>query len=504
VVSKQLVDKLKFLALSLFLAMQAAAFAGTDLMVEKAFYEDKTGIQTFAQVQDQPLTQLKEILNEGYSDSAFWVRIKLDKAQLQDQEKVAIKITPPYLDEITLYVDGRPVQVVGDRYPSKNNSVTALSFNFVTTYKADSPMVWVRLKTTSTSLMSVEVMRLDELNSANVTEYLLSGLLIGLLCAVTVLGASYYVAEREVVNGTFLIKQLFAVVLAFVYFGYLRVLMNDSLDPEFLDYVTSVSILLYTASSLLFYCAFFSEFEPKQWVRKYWVLSIATVFVAAVFFALGHVRIAMGLNMKIIAITSVMLVLVPVLGIDWKTLKNPPISKFFLITSQALSLLVLLYTSLPSLGLFSGSKFSAYVVMLNAVILSFIMLLMVRYRAITLDKERVMEIAAQASKAEHEKAQRERQEQFMAMLTHEIKTPLALIRFAVRNALGKGKSSERIEQAVDDINTVIERCQQVDKLEKGWVFTKQSQSIQELVGGCVDRLEQRERVHVSALPALNW
>lgn len=90
----------------------------------------------------------------------------------------------------------------------------------------------------------------------------------------------------------------------------------------------------------------------------------------------------------------------------------------------------------------------------------------------------------------------------MAMLTHELKTSLALIRFASRNALGKSQSGARIEQAVDDINAVIERCQQADKLEKGWSFSKQSHSVITLVQNCLDRLEHQDRVQVSDLPNL--
>ena len=482
--------------------MQVSAIAGSDLIIEKAFYEDASTQQTFEQIKHQTFTPYKSILNEGYSGSVYWVRIKLDAQQLKLDESIALQITPTYLDEIALFRDDslEPLQIVGDRYSTHNNAVTALSFNFVTTYNPNSPYLWLRLKTTSTSLMSVDAMRMDDLNNANVTEYLLSGLLIGLLFAFALLGASYYAVKTEVVNATFLAKQLSAVVMALVYFGYLRLLVNDSLSPATLDYAISVSIQIYTLSSLVFYRVFFNEFEPRDWVRHFFKFTISSVLLVMVLFWLGYVRLAMGMNMKVIAMTGLVLVCIPIWGVDWTKLKNPPISRLFLTASQALSLLVLMYTSLPSLGLLSGSKFSAYAVMLNAVILSFIMLLMVRYRAIKQDNERVMEIAVQVSKTEHEKAQRERQEQFMAMLTHEIKTPLALIRFAVRTAMGKNNSSSRIDRAVDDINAVIERCQQVDKLEKGWQFIKAQQDMAALVSECIERVEDAGRVVLVPVP----
>ena len=486
----------------LFIAWQSHAMAASDWVSEKAYYEDVSATLDFQQVKRQPFVEYKDILNKSYSSSAFWVRIKLDAAHLHDGEKIAIKIMPTYLDEITLYVeDGadKP-QTIGDRYPTKNNGVTALSFNFVTTVTADKPYLWLRLKTTSTNMMSVEAMTLDELNESNVTEYLLSGLLFGVLCAFAVLGASYFLTEKEVVNGTFFLKQLFAAMLAFVYLGYQRVLLSNVLSPETMDNLTSVCILFYTFLTLLFYRCFFTEYQPKKWVNIWFTLSMSLVGLALVLFSLGDVQQAMNLNMRVTAGASILLVMVPLVGIDWPNLKNPVISRRTLVATQFINLAVILYTSLPSLGLIDGSKFSAYTVMLNAVVSSLIMLLLVRYRAIKLDNERVLEIAVQASKTQHEKLQRERQEQFMAMLTHELKTPLALIRFAVRTALGSSKSAARIDQAVDDINAVIDRCQQVDKLEKGWEFSKESHSVQALIQGCLQRIHRPDRIVTSAIP----
>ena len=86
-----------------------------DLIVERAFYEDRTAFLSFEQVRDKDFVPLHNLLNEGYSNSAFWVRIKVDDTF--QGGKIAIKIIPTYLDEIGLYTEGRPEpwRVVGDR-----------------------------------------------------------------------------------------------------------------------------------------------------------------------------------------------------------------------------------------------------------------------------------------------------------------------------------------------------------------------------------------------------
>jgi signal transduction histidine kinase len=482
--------------------MQVSAIAGSSLIVEKAFYEDTSTQQTFDQVKRQTFTPFKNILNKGYSGSVYWVRVRLDASRLKADQLVGLKITPTYLDEIALFSDdsSEALQTVGDRYPSHNNAITALSYNFVSIYKPDRPYLWLRLKTTSTSLMSVEALHIDDLNNSNVNEFLLSGLLIGLLIAFGCLAAYYFAIKPELVSGLFLLKQLFSVVLALAYQGYLRLLINYAQQPFLVDYATSISLLVYTLLTLVFYYAFFIELELKKWVRQFFNGTIIGTILAMFLFIFGHVTPAMTLNATIVAITGLMLFLIPIFGIDWSKLEKTAINKFMFVAIQALSLLMLMYVTLPALGLLSVDSFLAFMVLLNVVVPSFIMLMLVRYRAIRFDKERAIDIAVQVSKTEYEKAQRERQEQFMAMLTHEIKTPLALIRFAVRTAIGKNYSSSRIDRAVDDINAVIERCQQVDKLEKGWQFIKAQHDMATLVRECIERVEESGRVVMAPVP----
>lgn len=63
----------------------------------------------------------------------------------------------------------------------------------------------------------------------------------------------------------------------------------------------------------------------------------------------------------------------------------------------------------------------------------------------------------------------EEQDRFLSMLSHELKTPLAVIRMS----LGSGvqaidtASRTRLNRAVADINAIVERCLQTDRLEHG-------------------------------------
>jgi signal transduction histidine kinase len=78
--------------------------------------------------------------------------------------------------------------------------------------------------------------------------------------------------------------------------------------------------------------------------------------------------------------------------------------------------------------------------------------------------------------ADAEKRRHAAQEQFMTMLIHELKTPLAIIQLAAaslgRQLLpGSGDAArvKNIHTAVEDLNALVERCAQADQLEQGAV-----------------------------------
>jgi signal transduction histidine kinase len=77
-------------------------------------------------------------------------------------------------------------------------------------------------------------------------------------------------------------------------------------------------------------------------------------------------------------------------------------------------------------------------------------------------------------RAESETQRRETQERFMAMLIHELKTPLAIIQLAA-SSLGRRLAPDsgdatrikNINRSVDDLNALVERCASADQIDQG-------------------------------------
>jgi signal transduction histidine kinase len=80
-----------------------------------------------------------------------------------------------------------------------------------------------------------------------------------------------------------------------------------------------------------------------------------------------------------------------------------------------------------------------------------------------------MQLSLQLAEQEvnYERQQREAQNRFMGMLTHELKTPLGVLLMAISHSDPSLAMKERAKRAIQDMNAVLERCVLVDKLEEG-------------------------------------
>jgi two-component system, sensor histidine kinase LadS len=102
----------------------------------------------------------------GYTAHATWVKIHLEPGNTQEASRsVVIRVRPIYLDRIELYDPGMGktvAQVTGDRYPFNANSLGALSHSFLVPQTEHARDLYLRLSTTSTSLMVVDAFSLPD------------------------------------------------------------------------------------------------------------------------------------------------------------------------------------------------------------------------------------------------------------------------------------------------------------------------------------------------------
>jgi signal transduction histidine kinase len=189
--------------------------------------------------------------------------------------------------------------------------------------------------------------------------------------------------------------------------------------------------------------------------------------------AAGHTVPALRLNMQLVLfgpLVFLVMALASPRGIAGRPGSDAPAARRLGLAYFWLLLLLTVLAGLPGLGLVDGGLISLYIVMLHGVVSGLLMLAMLTYRVYGLLQQREL-LAAEAGysrrEVQREKAFRQDREKLLAMLAHELKTPLATVRMLL-GTLGLAPRALRSAQtAVGDMNDVIERCLQVGQLDDG-------------------------------------
>jgi signal transduction histidine kinase len=94
-----------------------------------------------------------------------------------------------------------------------------------------------------------------------------------------------------------------------------------------------------------------------------------------------------------------------------------------------------------------------------------IFFLILQYRARAILRNETLKSEALKTEAEYEKYRREEQGKLMAMLTHEIRTPLSVIKLVVDRKVAGSELEEFANRAVNNIDSIIDKCIQLDQLD---------------------------------------
>jgi signal transduction histidine kinase len=151
--------------------------------------------------------------------------------------------------------------------------------------------------------------------------------------------------------------------------------------------------------------------------------------------------------------------------------KKPKIPNKYAIASIYAALVgSILFALAPPLGLINGVEVSLYASLLNGFVFSILMFILLlsdlRYQ-----ERQLLELEKTALVSNQEiafqRAENERQSKFMAMLSHELKTPLAVIKLAVDSGLKNNRYETHANKAITDLNQIIDRSVQMSRLDQG-------------------------------------
>jgi signal transduction histidine kinase len=472
---------LKFIIL--ILLFQIKPVVAKDYISERAYFEDKTGNLSFQEVKGKNFKKIDSVLAKGYSDSAFWLRLKINPLVESNFKSLLLRIQPTYVDSIQLFDSAdntNAKRIVGDIYPVISNDYSSINFNFVIPGSDKERYVWLKINTTGTYFIATQAFTINEFINTDLIQQIFSAFYIGVLCFLFIFPLTIWIRDKDALNIIFVVKQFAAVVLVVMDTGIQRLLFKEA-SPLFLKTLFNYNFITYTAIMAGFHYFFLKDYHPKRWVNILFLIAIACYPLEIIALANKYFIDSLYFNSLMLTVMAIAFFFIPFFGLDWKKNNNPMFSKKSMIIIYHSIGLSILLTSLPSLGFITGNSFSMIPGLFSGCITGIVFLFVLQYRNRMFREQGVREVAQANAMATFERSKRQEKERFISMLTHELKTPLSVLKLAYESG-DVIKTDKHVEGALKDINDVIDRCALEDKLEnQGFKLLVEQHSLKRII-----------------------
>jgi signal transduction histidine kinase len=465
----------------LFTALSIGAHANSehDLIIERGLYvEPAPGALTIEQALTQQYKPFATVLNREFSPTVRWLRL-LVAAPEQGSKQVVLRIGPHYIGHIQLFEHQQGTwtsRSAGDRFPVNQNACADNAYCFpVTIHAGVDNYFYLRIDTTNGFFLTTRVMTPEDLSSLVVEQQRAFGIEFGVVLMVCLWALFLYIRTRHRLAGIFFISEIVTLLFSLSSSGLLAKLYFE--DHVWMDNLSFNTLyVLRLMASLFLVQEFLRHHGAPRWFSFYVKGAVGILLLELFALKLGPVTLA-ALNFNFLLVTLMPLMLLLALP----GCHQMPLTHKRLIALGALILGGLLWIDiLPVLGWVKPDIVTVpgnWGGVIVAVALSLMVNSDITHRRIIYDRE-MQELQYLRARNLVESEQIKDRSMLIDMLTHELKNPLATMRMAagsLRRSLGVltteqlTDSADRIDsmvQAINNMNTVIERCVQVDQLDQ--------------------------------------
>jgi len=499
---------------SLILLLFALSAQAGNVVIERGWVEDPMGNMTIEEARQAVETPLsRELFSQGYSKSVFWIRLRIDPSQLIDQsgESLIVRIRPPYQDQIWIYDPlglKDKVRVTGDYYDWADDEYRSLNLNFIIPVGSEPRDVWFRVKATVSTLTFIEVMTEEQVRAADRVQELVTMLYLSALLICFGWAALTRINNKDKLLSYYLIRESVVIIYALAILGYVRIFTSGWLPTGWLDTFTTLISFFFIVVVIWFDWNLIAEFKPNRWLARIHISLLLFFPISAALVLMGKTNEAVRLS-SVIVLATISLALISAISTKaWTLARNasqndqPICSKTFLVLLYAFIAAIALLHRLPIMGMFSGSEHFVYLNLVYPLVTSIVLMVLIQIRVYRLSKyqqqkDRRLEIAE--VEVQSERVQRVEQANFLKMLAHEMKTPLSVVRMAVGSTSLPARTHEVVDRAVTDMDSIIERLLQVERLEDEKLsINHHNFDLLDVVKRARLSLPEGERIHISS------
>lgn len=457
---KTLVKSL-FLVVALFIG---CASASEGYLLGQAYFEDKTNSLNLEEVKKEKFTSYEGWLAKGYQPSTYWIRLDVRPSD----KDLVLRIRPVFIEDIQLFDSSalEAKRVTGAKHEVSDSEIQTLNHNFNLGSNEHERQIYLKVKSVRTYLLGFEVMPASEFFSAEYTSSLIYAAYIIFIFLLALWLFGVWLGNRELVLGMFVIQQFIAFLYAFFLYGYARLLLGNFITPSVINYIIFILAVTYPLSAVVATKLLFSEYSLKRIYRYLFNGAICiSIFIIALLVT-GNIGTALKINASYIILIVVLFGFASFFGTGASgAQKNIHLPIGILRIYYTFNLAMWAIVMLPYLGFTPSNDLAIHYNLIYGVLSGLFFCLILQYRAKSILKNELLKSAALKKEVENERLRREEQGKLMSMLTHEIKTPLSVLKLVIDQQVVGSDFEEYANRAVTNIDSIINKCIQLDRLD---------------------------------------
>jgi signal transduction histidine kinase len=454
------------------------------------------------QARDHDFRPLPGNMGMGFRHDACWLRLQLHRSEAAPAAWW-LELQPALLDDIQLYQPGADGSVrfrqSGDRFPLSSRDAAYGNFMFRVDVPAGDSTLYLRIRTSSSMVAVLHLAPRESFPVGANNRYLVVGLYIGVLMTSLVLSAFFMAASRQ---------RLYLLYLAYLVCQLTVGLSSTGLLAEFVfpdhpaipDRMVGAGVGLSMVFGTLFFWRLLRVSEDFPWFRWLVFLTIGCGVLAAVA-ALGDFYVDVAPVMFGCMVLTQGVSILPL----WKRVREGRSPERFIAVAFFAYVIFVLATVLPYLGLMAPTELGVMAAQLGNIVH-----LLALQISILLSIRGAEEIAVLAREAlDQEQHQMDEQEDFLTMITHEVRTPMAIINSAAQSLHmidsrasepARSQRYQRIAEAVRRMDLLVELAVNRDRLTALDPALMQSVDMVALTRGIVVQMapEHRQRIRIDA------
>lgn len=450
--------------------------AAASRIVEQAFVLDPGGQMTLEQAQQQPATAYTGKLRRVRDRSVVWVRLRVaPSADAPLPATEHLRVVALWSQSLALYDPLRRDANAGLARLDTPPAVALFTVHMLPlALSTQARDVWLRLEPSGPIYLKAALLTPAEAASREVSDGILQGMVIGAQAVLILLGVIAWMADRTGIGHTMFTKQIVNLMLT---------LLNSDLfalpvlpgvlhwHEGIVSYAMEGLRLLNLAVSLWFFIKVLELLQASTWARKLQGALLTLLAVGALLLLSGQLALARSLQLTLYMAVPLALVVVsltcPQAPRDAGTCIGRSLG-WARRGAQHLAFGVVLWTAWVTSftgGFYRTQDISFFAWAGPTAAFSAVgVLLVVSLRRIRADRQRQLEYRHRAElnalALDFERNERQRQQEFMAMLTHELKAPLSTLGIVIGSPTPSASMRRHADLALASMRQVIDHCAQ--------------------------------------------